>query len=251
MDAVETVQVMVDSADNPWGRRLFDALTFALREPSVVYAVAPYAPLGTSDSQSSVAGWEGVPRVDGGFVGEVLHKLANAGLVSVRDVVRLDASASYLSEDRIVTSVCVLRPFVLVAVDYQWSSVARRRLAECGYADADGWRLVSRTYSVPAGCYLVAEVGDYLRMDLAGVAGMASDGVDWLFELEGFEATACTAWCEGCDRWWRASDGSWTFEPDSGDGESWSFDDAEDFDALTNTMGRPVCRSGRVHFEIY
>src|SRR4051812_32294718 len=91
VDAMETVQVMVDSADNPWGRRLFDALTFAVRDPSVVYAIAPYAVVRPSDFAPEASPRD-MPRVDAGSIGDVLRKLADAGFVSVRDVLRLDAS---------------------------------------------------------------------------------------------------------------------------------------------------------------
>jgi len=252
VDAVDTVEVMVDSADNPWGRRLYDALTYAVREPSVVYVVAPYARTDPSDFRPGVASEAGILRVDGRSAAEVLRKLAAVGYVSLGDVVREGASGSYLSDDRIVTSVRVLRAFVLVGVDYSWSSDAERRLSEYGYADADRWSVDGRTYTVPVGCYLVAEVGDYHRMDLAGVAAMDSDCVDWLFELEGFEATECRAWCAACDTSWRASDGSWHFQPDdTSDGQPWAFDNALDFDETTNTIGCPGCGSGRVHFDIY
>src|SRR4051794_5077628 len=87
VDAAETVQVMVDSADNPWGRRLFDALTFAVRDPSVVYAVAPYAAVHSSDFAPEASPRD-MPRVDAGSIGDVLWKLADAGFVSVRDVLR-------------------------------------------------------------------------------------------------------------------------------------------------------------------
>ncbi|MFC0105537.1 hypothetical protein [Kibdelosporangium aridum] len=246
VDVAETIGLMVENADNPWGRRLHDALSFAMAG-DVVFAVSPYVAVPHAvfapDAQRDSADiWE----VGGRSVCDVLGSLEKAGLISTRTVLHESPSETYLSDGRIVTAVNVLRPFALVSVAYRRSSQARFTL---GYADT--WEITDRSYIVPVGWYLVGEVGEYVY-DLSGVAGVAGDSDDtlcWLFDIEGFDASHCSAGCSSCGSRWAAESGSWTFDPDCCDACTWSFDDAEDFE--DNTIGCPQCRTGRVGFMIF
>jgi hypothetical protein len=138
----------------------------------------------------------------------------------------------------------VHRPFVLVGVEYRWS-----RDAQGWRVGTDEWQMITnRSYIVPAGWYLVGEVGDY-RAELVGVAGMDSDPEGCVFEWEGFGAFDCMAGCDSCDACWLAQGGSWHFRPDGCDGPEWDFDDADDFEG--DTVGCPACGCGRVGFSIF
>ncbi len=243
VDAAETIDLMTASADNPWGRRLHDALVFAMGRDET-FAVSPYVSVNHEDFAPQSLDESSLPEVGDRAVDAVLSRLEKAGLVTTRTVLHESTSENYLSDNRIVTAVRVLRPFALVSVAYRWSS---RSLL--GYADR--WEITDRSYIVPAGCYLVGEVGE-LVYDLAGVAGMAGDSDDtfyWLYDLEGFSASHCLAGCDSCGARWSAECGSWRFEADACDARSWSFDDAEGFEG--NTIACPRCASGRVGFMIF
>nr|WP_157528223.1 hypothetical protein [Kibdelosporangium sp. MJ126-NF4]CEL17643.1 hypothetical protein [Kibdelosporangium sp. MJ126-NF4] len=250
IDAAETITLMVESADTPWGRRLNDALIMAMGTGDT-FAVSPYGTVTHADfAPGSLIDSAKVVEVGDRSVCGVLSSLEKAGLVTTRTVLHEDSHETYLSEGRIITSVHVERAFVLVSVDYRWSTRARYSSSWDTYADL--WEITDRSYIVPEGWYLVGEVGEYVY-DLAGVAGAVRDSDDcfyWLYDLEGFSASHCMAECDQCGSRWTAESGSWHFEADWSDACSWSFDDAWDFDESANTVGCPQCGTGRVAFMI-
>jgi hypothetical protein len=250
VDAAETIAVMVESADNPWGRRLEDALRFAMGG-QCVYPVAPYAAVSHEDFRPDAPE---LPIVENPSVSGVLDKLQAAGYLTVHDVWRETSSEAYLSDGRIVTALHVARPFALVAVKYQFSAEADHLVVRRGFGHPDHWEITDRSHIVPAGWYLVGETGDYNMIDLSGVAGMddaRADWICWLADLEGFGATRCAAGCDACDRRWLAESGSWHFEADDCDAGSWDFDDAEDIHEPAGTVACPACAIGRVGFSIF
>lgn len=117
MDAAETIAVMVESADNPWGRRLNDALRLAMFAESV-YPVAPCAPVAREDFGPDAPTRSDMPDVEAPSVSGVLDKLQDAGYVTVHNAWRETSSEAYLSDGRTVTAVHVIRPFALVTVKY-------------------------------------------------------------------------------------------------------------------------------------
>jgi len=246
VDAAETITNMVDSANNPWGRRLHDVLTFATSGTSA-YAVAPYEKVCRDDFHPQPRPGS-APDVGDRSVSGVLVNLEQAGFVACRTVLCETSSETYLSDGRSVTAVHVLRPFVLVGVDYRFSRDANHRAITQGHAYADSWEITDRTYVVRAGWYLVAEIGDFTT-ELAGVAGMDFEPDGWLFELEGFGASTCAAECDTCQRRWTAEAGSWLFRPDYG-AVAWAFDDADVSDD-GDTVACPSCDVGRVGFLVY
>jgi hypothetical protein len=250
VDASKTIHVMIDNADNPWGRRLHDALTFAMVAGSPAYAVSPYVRAELSNFRPDLPERPDMPNVESNSVAGVLDKLRAAGYVTTCTVLRETSSEAYLSNGRIVTAVEVLRSFVLVGVQYRWSNQAQSRVIRHGHAYADHWEVIDRSYVVPAGWYLVGETGDYVP-ELVGVAGMDADPGGCVFELEGFGASCCAAGCESCGVRWIAYADSWHFEADDCDADSWDFDDAEEIDETTNTVACPACGTGRVAFDIY
>ncbi|MCE7007085.1 hypothetical protein LWC34_30285 [Kibdelosporangium philippinense] len=241
---------MIDNADNLWGRRLRDALTFATVAGSPAYAVSPYVRAGLPDFRPDLPERPDMPDVEDRSVAGVLDKLQAAGYVTTRTMLRETSSQSYLSDGRTVTAVQVLRPFALVGVEYQWSREADSRAIRYGHAYADRWEITDRSYIVPAGWYLVGEIGDYTA-ELVGVAGMDGDTDGWVFELEGFDASQCAAGCQSCGARWMAYGGSWHFDADDCDADAWDFDDADDIDDTSNTVACPACGIGRVGFDIY
>ncbi|MGC7093968.1 hypothetical protein ACPZ19_04830 [Amycolatopsis lurida] len=245
VDAADTITVMVDNADNPWGRRLHDALALATTSTGGVFAVGPYCRVGLDGFRPDAPQW---PDVADRTVSGVLANLQTAGYLTVSTVVRETASVAYLSEGRAVTAVHVLHPFALAAVDYRFSRDADSRVFRFGHAYADRWEISARSYIVPAGWYLVGEVGDY-RSELSGVAGMNIDPDGSVFELEGFGASSCDAECGACGARWLAESGSWRFRAEDGDADGWAFDDAE-VDESTGTVACPACSTGRVAFAI-
>ncbi|MEC3974335.1 hypothetical protein [Amycolatopsis sp. H20-H5] len=249
MDASETISVMLDNADKPWGRRLDEALRFAMVSGSPTYAVSPYVRAELSDFRPDLPQRPDMPDVEGNSASDVLAKLEAAGYVDTRTVVHETSGQAYLSDGRTVTAVQVLRPFALVGVWCGFSPAANSRVIRYGHAYADRWTITDRSYIVPAGWYLVGETGDYTDT-LVGVAGMNSDPDGWVFELEGFGASECSAGCESCDARWVAYADSWHFRPEDCDADAWHFDDADDFDTA-NTIACPSCRTGRVGFFIF
>jgi hypothetical protein len=244
VDASETVDQMMQSADNPWGRRLHDALLQAMSGRSgASFAVSPYVAVSHADLGPQAPDNPDLPEVGDSSLSGVLSKLEAANLVTTRTVLHESPSENYLTDGRIITAVEVHRPFVILSVDYRWS----RGLRVNTYADR--WDVTERTYIVPAGSYLVGEVGEhcYDLVGVAGMAGLSEDTFCWLYELEGFAASHCLAECDSCGSRWTADGGSWRFEPDWCDAPAWSFDDAEDFDT-TNTVACPSCGNGRVGF---
>ncbi|UJW32619.1 hypothetical protein L3Q67_02175 [Saccharothrix sp. AJ9571] len=245
MDASDTIAVMVDGADNPWGRRLYDALSLATYADSA-YVVGPYANVGLRDFRPDAPQW---PDVADRTVSGVLGNLQAAGHLTARTVLHETSSEGYLSDGRAVTAVHVVRPFALVAVHYRFSREADSRAIRYGHAYADQWNITDRSYIVPTGWYLVGEVGDY-RAELSGVAGMNADPDGFVFELEGFGASTCSAECGSCGARWSAESGSWHFRAEECDADGWNFDDA-DVDETTGTVSCPACSAGRVGFAIH
>lgn len=250
VDASETINVMLDNADNSWGRRLHDALDFAMVPGTTAYAVAPYVRAELSDFRPDELERQDMPDVGDRFVSGVLDKLQAAGYVSTRDVLRETSGQAYISDGRSVTAVEVLKPFALIGVEYQFTREATSRVIRYGHAYADRWEISDRSYIVPAGWYLVGEVGDYTP-ELVGVAGMYGDPDGCVFEMEGFGASECAAGCGSCGARWLAYADSWHFRPDDCDADAWDFDDADDIDETTNTVACPVCATGRVGFDIF
>jgi hypothetical protein len=248
VDAADTITAMVDNADNPWGRRLHDALMSALYADTA-YAVTPYVRVALEDFRPDVPEHPDMPDVADRDVSGVLDKLHDAGYLTVRTVVHETSSEGYLSDGRIITAVHVTRPFVLVSVDYRFSRDANSRAIRFGHAYADQWEITDRSYIVPAGWYLVGEVGDYVT-ELSGVAGMDGDPDGCVFELEGFGASYCAAECAACGARWSAECGSWHFRADECDADAWYFDDADTVDDTTGTVACPACDTGRVGFLI-
>lgn len=251
VDASESLSVMVEAAGNSWGRRLYDALTLAMGA-GVTFVVNPYVNMSREDFAPSWAGFPETPAVGGPRVDRVLANLEDAGYVSSRTVLHETPSNAYLSDERVVTAVQVLRPFALVSVAYGWSPGADRRILRDGSALADRWDVIERSYIVPAGWYLVGETGEFV-FDLACVAGVEGDADDfgWLFELEGFGVSSCMAGCESCGSRWLAESGSWHFRAEDCVSVDWDFDHADDVDEQTNTVACPQCGAGRVGFMIY
>ncbi|MFD2414810.1 hypothetical protein [Amycolatopsis pigmentata] len=246
VDARDTITLMVDNADNPWGRRLHDALDFALCAESAC-VVTPYERVGMEDFRPDAPTRHDVADR---FVADVLDKLQAEGYTTARTVFHETSSETYLSDGRTVTAVQVHRPFALVGVEYQFSREAHSRAVRYGHAYADRWEITGRSYIVPAGWYLVGEIGDYTS-ELVGVAGMDGDPDGVVFELEGFDASECAAGCQACGARWLAYADSWHFEPDDCDTAPWDFDDADGIDETTNTVACPACRIGRVGFMIF
>ncbi|MPZ79665.1 MAG: hypothetical protein GEV28_04405 [Actinophytocola sp.] len=240
---------MIDNADNPWGRRLHDALTFATFADSA-YPVTPYASVGLADVRPDAPDRLDMPDVGDRSASGVLDKLQAAGYVTARTVLRETSSQAYLSDGRTVTAVRVLRPFALVGVEYRFSREANSRAIKYGHAYADQWEITDRSYIVPTGWYLVGETGDYVT-DLVGVAGMDGDPDGCVFEMEGFGASQCAAGCQSCDARWLAYADSWHFDADDSDADAWDFDDADDIDETAGTVACPACGTGRVGFDIF
>lgn len=252
-DAATTIAAMVESADNPWGRRLHDALRCAMYAESA-YPVAPYVPVSHEDFRPDAPKRPDMPDVEALSASGVLDKLQDAGYVTVHNAWRETASEAYLSDGRTVTAVHVIQPFALVAVKYSWSPEADRRATISGYGAADRWEIADRTYTVPAGWYLVGEIGDYNVTELVGVAGIDGDRTDWacwLDGLEGFGASYCAAACPSCGNRWLAYGDSWRFMPDECDADAWDFEEAQDIDETTGTIACPACGTGRVAFDIF
>lgn len=256
VDASDSIRAMLDSAGTPWGRRLHEALMFAMSE-SVACAVGPCSPVTPEDVRPDSSTHADLPDVADRSVGGVLRRLRGAGFLDTHTVWVETSSEAYLSDGRTVTAVHVVRPFALVGVHYWLTFGARQQVVATGYADADRWKITDRTYIVPAGWYLIGETGDY-ETSLVGVAGMArDDGCDadiltcWLAEVEGFSASSCAAECASCGARWMAQSGSWHFRADECDADNWDFDDAADVDEECNTVACPSCGTGRVGFMIF
>jgi len=253
VDAAETIAAMLESADNPWGRRLNDALNLAMFAESA-YPVAPYAPVSREDFRPHGPKRSDMPDVEAPSVSGVLDKLQDAGYVTVHNAWRETSSEAYLSDGRTVTAVHVVRPFVLVTVKYSWSPEANHRAIVTGYGSADRWEIADRSHTVPAGWYLVGEIGDYNMFDLVGVAGIDGEHADWacwLDGLEGFGASHCTAGCQACGARWLAYGDSWHFTADECDADPWEFEEAHEIDETTGTIACPGCGTGRVAFDIF
>jgi hypothetical protein len=249
VDASETITVMIDNAANPWGRRLHEALNFAMVSGSPAYAISPYVRAELSDFRPDLSERPDMPDVEDHCAAGVLNKLESAGYVTTRTVLRETSGQAYLSDGRTVTAVQVLRPFALVGVEYWLSREAASRAIRYGHAYADHWEITDRSYIVPTGWYLVGEVGDYVD-ELIGVAGMDDDPDGCVFELERFGASECAAGCASCGARWLAYADSWHFQPDDCAADAWHFDDADDFDTA-NSVACPSCGTGRVGFDIF
>lgn len=253
VDAAETITVLAENADNPWGRRLDEALRLAMFAESA-YPVAPYAPVSREDFHPDAPKRSGMPDVAAQSVSEMLDNLQDAGYVTVHNAWRETSSETYLSDGRIVTAVHVVRPFALVTVKYSWSREANRRVIATGYGSADRWEIADRSYTVPAGWYLVGEIGDYNMFSLVGVAGINEEHTDWacwLYGLEGFGASYCAARCQSCGARWLAYGDSWHFTADECDADAWDFEEVQEIDETTGTIACPACGTGRVGFDIF
>lgn len=260
VDTADTIRAMLENAGTSWGRRLHDALAFAVSE-DVAYAVAPYSAVALEDFRPDAPISPDRPDVADRCTDGVLRELERAGFLTTRTVWCETSSEAYLSDGRTVTAVHVVCPFALVGVRYWLTSDAHHRVVLTGHAYADRWEITDRTYQVPAGWYLVGETGDYTS-SLVGVAGMTrgddtdphstADGLTcWLDDVEGFGASYCAAECPSCHARWMAQSGSWHFRPDDCDVNGWNFDDATDFDEEHSTVACPSCGSGRVSFMIF
>ncbi|MCK2239771.1 MULTISPECIES: hypothetical protein [unclassified Crossiella] len=251
VDVSDTVAVMIDNADTPWGRRLHEALALAT-SADTAYAVTPYVSVGLDDFRPDAPQRPDRPDVADCHVSGVLGKLAAARYLTARTELRESSSESYLSDGRTVTSVAVHRPFALVEVDYWLRRDANRPTSQYGYAYARRWEISHRSHIVPAGLYLIGETGDHVPR-LTGVAGVEAnrtDLVSHLFDLEGFGASTCDADCDACGAQWRAECGSWHFRAEDCPTDAWYFDDAAGIDDTTGTIACPACRAGRVGFAI-
>jgi hypothetical protein len=204
------------------------------------------------------SGEQNLPAVGASMTDEVLAALVGPGLVRRWTVAQDTATATYLSEGRILTAVLVLRPFTLYRRhDGEWLPATE--------ADEPGERPVS---VVPEGWYLVAEAGGAAPC-MVGVVGIDSSAfrtggedtaaedaedtarrlADVIADSEGFGASRCHARCAGCGGRWYADEGSWHFSPEVAGGDvAWEFDDADGFDA--GTIACPNCCTGRVSFRI-
>lgn len=251
VDAFDTIRAVLDSGNTPWGRRLHDALILATTEEAA-YADAPYVPIGPESFCPGMPKRGDLPDVADRSVGDVLRKLESSGFVSPYALWSETSGQAYLSNGRTVTAVRVLRPFALVGVRYSFSPTVYRDVARHGYAYADRWEITDRTYIVPAGWYVMGEVGDYV-LSLVGVTGIApSNGAHpddvaehlayWVSDIDGFGAAHCGAGCDACGGRWLAESGSWHFAPD---------DDAHDDFDEPNTIACPSCGTGRVGFLIF
>lgn len=246
LDTVATVEALATNAETPWGRRLHDALCLALcADPCFV--LPPYVTVRQRDFQPGAPERNGYPDVSHSAVTGVLDALRASGYITTERLLYESSSASYLSDDRAVTVVRVLRPFVLLDVDYECGPSQRYSPA----SQRGRWEIADRSSIVPAGTYLLIEAGDF-RPGLVGVVGTYDrDGdqfVSWLYDCDGFSASRCDAECDACGGSWYAEAGSWHFHADTGD-RAWEFDDAADFRS-DGTIACPGCATGRVAFLI-
>jgi hypothetical protein len=259
VDAFDTIRAVLESGNTPWGRRLHDALIFATTEETA-YAVAPYVPVRPESFCPGAPERGALPDVADWSVGDVLRKLESSGFVSTHTIWSETSGQAYLSDGRTVTAVHVLRPFALLGVHYSFSYTMYRDIARHGYVYADQWKITDRTYIVPAGWYVMGEIGDYSR-SLVGVTGIAArddahpDDIAehlayWVSEIDGFGAAHCGAGCDACGGQWLAESGSWHFTPDDDTNDGWDFDNADDFDER-HTIACPSCGTGRVGFLIF
>jgi hypothetical protein len=279
LDADETVHAVLDAGLRGDDAQALAAVLHAATDGPPVFAAAAEIIAGAGgDSGIDAAAFMPVSAstVDG-----VLAALAAGGLVVARSVWQERPGQAYLSDGRFFTAVRVLRPFILFTRgdDGRWirfpadpgrqeedlaaPSTAADTAPQPDQAQAHPG---ARVGVVPAGWYLVAEVGD-LWPSLVGVTGVDASTVlwsvdvtcpgavaerltSWLAELEGFGASRCDARCDGCDGRWYAEAGSWHFTPDPEvDGVVWDFDDADGFEP-DGTICCPDCRCGRVGFSI-
>jgi hypothetical protein len=286
LDAEETVHAVLDAGlrgEDAWA---LAAVLRAATDGPPVFAVAAEITAGASAGSGigDVDAAAFVPVTES-TVDSVLAALAAGGLSVVRSVWRDRPGQAYLSDGRIFTAVRVLRPFILLTRgdDGRWI----RFPADPGMQEEDlatphtaadtapgsdldpvsaSTSASARVGVVPAGWYLVAEVGD-LWPSLMGVTGIDTSTVawsvdvscpgavaerltSWLVELEGFGASRCDARCNGCGDRWYAEAGSWHFTPDPEvDAVAWDFDDADGFEP-DGTICCPDCRCGRVGFSI-
>jgi hypothetical protein len=249
VDAADTVRAVLETTDTDRG----DLLAAALRLAASAAAVY------VTDLNEVVASG-GLPpsapsaQVSASTVDGVLAELASSGAVGVHHLWAETSTDAYLSEGRRFTAVWVRRPFVAVRVEHAPGLPARW----------EGWRIAERTRIVPAGWYLLGEVGDVVtRLVGAGMLHLPESGdadaaavaeglAGRLVETDGFGASRCDAGCRACGARWYAESGSWHFTPDSSrdtDVPAWEFDDAEDF-RDDGTIACPACGSGRAGFLI-
>lgn len=105
VDASETVNALVQSADNPWGRRLHDALVQAVSGPGTTFVVQPYVNVRDADWDPAAVENAAPPEVGDRSADRVLKNLEAGGLVSTRTVLHESSSDTYLSEGRSITAV--------------------------------------------------------------------------------------------------------------------------------------------------
>jgi len=243
VDSVETIEAVLDCGDRERGQTLREVLRDAMSDRSTFIAPAT----GSVDPEAFRPGVDGGPvAIDDRTVSAGLDRLCKAGYLTVSHVWAETPTEAYVSAARFITLVRVLRPFSVVSVRYSWSHPAA-----IGFADR--WEITNRSAVVPAGRYLIGEVGD-MQPRLIGVSGfdgeLADDDVTcWLAEVEGFGASRCSAGCEHCRSEWTAEAGSWEFRPDDCAAVAWRFDDADGF-AHDGTISCPACHIGRVGFFI-
>jgi hypothetical protein len=238
VDARETVMAVLDAGDRGAAS---DALSIVLEAAAsgAVLSAEPSRPPALAPSRLST-------------VDETLDALAVTDLLSARTLWRESGTDAYLSEGRALTVVHVQRSFVPYRHDTDdrdaGSPAQRQRMS------------ARRLPTVPAGWYLIGQVGDIVPA-LVGATGMdparpgcrnideaAEQFTSWAVDVEGFGASRCDARCSGCARRWYAEAGSWHFLPEAGDGTDWHYDDAYGFDS--GTISCPRCGSGRIGFSI-
>ena len=285
LDAGESVDAVLDAGLRGDDADALAAVLRAATDGPPVFAVAAgiTAGAGAGSGVGAVVDAAAFVPVTESTVDGALAALAAGGLVVARSVWRERPGQAYLSDGRFFTAVRVLQPFTLLTRDddgrwirfpadpgRQEEDLAAPRTTADTAPQPDPAQAQSpagvRVGVVPAGWYLVAEVGD-LWPSLVGVTGVdpatVARSVDvscpgavaerltsWLAELEGFGASRCDARCNGCGGRWYAEAGSWHFSPDPEvDVVAWDFDDADGFEP-DGTICCPDCRCGRVGFSI-
>ncbi len=254
VDAADTVRAVLETTDTGRGDRLAAALHLVANSPSPLYATDLNELVARRGlPPSTPRGPEPPPQVSASTVDGALAELARIGAVSVHPLWAETSTEAYLSEGRRFTLVRVLRPLVLIRIEH----------AADLHPAWQGWRIAARTRIVPAGWYLLGEVGDVGsrligagRLDIPEPDGdldaaAVVEGLTYkLVETDGFGASRCDAGCRACRTRWYAESGSWHFTPDSTEGApAWDYDDADDFHD-DGTIACPACGNGRVGFLV-
>src|SRR6266545_2636334 len=252
VDAAETIRAVLDTTDTRGGDRLAAALRLAA-SAWPVYATTLNDLVANHGRNPQPTDGTPQPEVSAATVDAALAELARAAMVRVHRLWTETATEAYLSEGRRLSLVHVPSRFTLVRTE-------RRPDLPAAW---DGWRIAERTRPVPAGWYVIGEVGD-LGTDLVGIGkldpAIADDHADAgelaerlagaLAETDGFSASRCEAGCHACHATWYAEGGSWHFTPDDdADAAAWDYDDATGF-RNDGTITCPACGTGRVGFMV-